>query len=137
MQMDFIDGVERFMYRACREFAPEAAAASRTGLQKNTARFLEGSPDVPRGQVAQDLQRLNALLGALVAAVPQIWERLPVHLAPLQPDQIKESLSGGSMFRNKEADCWKKFIELSGELQRSAIERTVRTIVKDYVGSII
>ena len=61
--------LDQVVWTTWRTIAPKSQIRRPAGLIKNMARFAAADPDVPRGQVSQELERLRQLVAAVVAAI--------------------------------------------------------------------
>jgi hypothetical protein len=137
---ELIMSLDQVVWTTWRTIAPKSAIRRPTGLQKNMARFAAGDPDVPRGQVSQDLERLRQLVAAIVAAIGNAGRQFAHNYATkFSPTEIEglAAMERGGMLVSKEVKNWRKYVELSAGRDEAAIESEIMEAIAAYAESLM
>ena len=140
MLADFALRLDQLVWSAWQQISPRSTIRRDKPLQAELKAFLTGSQDVPRGQVAGDLEKLRQLIASLVSAIGQTGRQFASrHLAKFSPINIEAvaSMEGGGLFVGKEAKCWKKYVELADTLNEVAIESEITETIANYSESLM
>jgi hypothetical protein len=133
--------IEQIAWNMWKAIVPNSNLRRGTPLQRLMSRFLADDPDVPRGQVAQELERLRKINAALLSSVGQTGRQFAhKYAARLAPAEIEAAVRATpkKMFAAIEVSCWKKYTELAVEhLDEAAIDHEIREIVREFVEGVI
>jgi hypothetical protein len=133
--------IEQIAWNMWKAIVPNSSLRRSTPLQRLMSRFLADDPDVPRGQVSQELERLRKINAALLSSVGQTGRQFAHKYASrLAPAEIEAAVRATpkKMFAAIEVSCWKKYTELAAEqLDEAAIDHEIREIVREFVESVI
>ena len=137
---DFACRLDQLVWNAWRKVAPRSAIRRSDKLQNVLEACLTGSQDVPRGQVASDLERLRQLIASLISAVGQSGRQFASrHLARFSPVEIEAlaSMEGGGFLVSREVKCWRKYTELADALNEASIENEIMETIATYAESLM
>jgi hypothetical protein len=133
--------IEQIAWNMWKAIVPNSNLRRGTPLQRIMSRFLADDPDVPRGQVSQELERLRKVNAALLSSVGQTGRQFAhKYASKLAPAEIESAVRTApkKMFAAIEVACWKKYVELAAEnLDEAAIDHEIREIVREFVESVI
>lgn len=136
---DFATSLYQLTWATWRTIAPQSSLRRSGGLQRTMARFAAGDPQVDADQVAGELDRLRQLIASLVSAIGQAGQQFAsAHFARFAPGEIENAVMaespGGlmSFSRNRQAQCWAKYVELSDMLDQSFIETEIRRVIAEH-----
>jgi len=133
--------IEQIAWNMWKAIVPNSNLKRGTPLQRLMSRFLADDPDVPRGQVSQELERLRKINAALLSSVGQTGRQFAhKYAARLAPAEIEAAVRATpkKMFAGIEVSCWKKYTDLAVEhLDEAAIDHEIREIVREFVESVI
>ncbi len=133
--------IEQIAWNMWKTIVPASQLRRGVALQRLMSRFLADDPDVPRGQIAGELERLRKINAALLSAVGQTGRQFAHQFATkLLPSEIEAAVRSGpkKMFAGIEVSCWKRYCELATEsLDEAAIDHEIREIVREFVESVI
>ena len=132
---ELVCSLDQVVWSAWRQIAPQANVKRPANLQKTMGRFAAGDQDTPRGQVAQDLNKLRALTAGLIAAMSQTGRFAVQHFKSFGPEEIK-ALVGSSMI-GAEARYWRKYVELATAQDPIVVEQEIRKAIADYCEQVI
>ena len=141
MLAELATSIEQIAWNMWKAIVPNSNLRRGTPLQRLMSRFLADDPDVPRGQVSQELERLRKINAALLSSVGQTGRQFAHKYASrLSPAEIEAAVRSApkKMFAAPEVACWKKYTELATEhLNEAAIDHEIREIVREFVESVI
>lgn len=134
MQVDFCLSLEQLIWSTWKAIAPRSEIRGSSELKKTIGPFLQGSQDVPRGEVMMHLEKLRQLTASLVSAISQTGRQFAQsHYARFDPDLIEEVAK-----REKKAlesigvTAWRKYREIVGTADQATIEREIMQLIADY-----
>ena len=137
---DFTASIDQLVWTTWRQIARQSKLRRGNEIAKISGRYLVSDPDVTRADMVQDIERLRQLTASLISSVgrigPQLTQRVLGKLNPEAIERIVEAERGG-LLSNKEARCWRKFVELMATLDEATVEREVLQSVTDYTESLI
>jgi hypothetical protein len=137
--VEVASSLDQLTWNTWKTVAPRSALRRPAPLAQSMGRFVSGDAEVGRAQVAQDVERVRQLTAALISAVSQIGRQFAQgHLAKFSPNEI-ESLASmeRSVLVSKEVRCWRKYVELAGALDESAIEAEIMQVLASYAESLM
>ncbi|HUS92324.1 MAG TPA: hypothetical protein VM389_08630 [Phycisphaerae bacterium] len=140
MLADFALRLDQLVWGGWQQISRSATIRRDKALQQSVKAFLTGDQDVPRGQVANDLEKLRQLIASLVAAIGQSGRQFAArHLARFSPVEVEAlaSMEGGGFFVAKEVKCWRKYIELAEALNEAAIESEIMETIANYAENLM
>jgi len=132
--------LDQVVWTTWRTIAPKSQIRRPAGLLKNMARFAAADPDVPRGQVSGDLERLRQLVAAVVAAIGNAGRQFAHNYATkFSPTEIEglAAMERGGMLVSKEVKNWRKYVELSAGRDEATIESEIMQAIADYAESLM
>lgn len=137
---EFAASLDQLAWTTWRTVAPRSQIRRPIGLLKSLARFAAADPDVPRGQVSQDLDRLRQLVAAIISAISQAGRQFAHnHAVKFSPTEIESlaSMERGGMLVSREVKCWRKYVELSAGRDEASIEAEIMQSIADYAESLM
>ncbi len=140
MLADFALRLDQLVWSSWQRIAPRSNIRRDKALQQTLKAFLVGDQDVPRGQVAGDLEKLRQLIASLVAAVGQAGRQFGSrHLARFSPVEIEAlaSMEGGGFLVSKEVKCWRKYTELADALNEASIDNEIMETIANYAENLM
>jgi len=140
MLADFALRLDQLVWSSWQRIAPRSNIRRDKALQQTLKAFLMGDQDVPRGQVAGDLEKLRQLIASLVAAVGQAGRQFASrHLAKFSPVEIEAlaSMEGGGFLVSKEVKCWRKYTELADTLNEASIDSEIMDTIANYAENLM
>lgn len=140
MLSDFALRLDQLCWGSWRRISPKSNIRQDKKLQATLKRNIVGDPDVPRGQVAADLEKLRQLIASLVSAVGQAGRQFAGrHVAKFSPHEIEAlaNLEGGGFLVSKDTKCWRKYVELADALNEAAIENEIMETIANYAENLM
>ena len=140
LMVELTASLDQVVWTTWRTIAPKSAMRRPAGLMKNMARFAGADPDVPRGQVSQDLERLRQLVAAIVAAIGNAGRQFAHNYATkFSPTEIEglAAMERGGMLVSKEVKNWRKYVELSAGRDEAMIESEIMAAIAEYAESLM
>lgn len=140
MLSDFALRLDQLCWGSWRRISPKSNIRQDKKLQETLKRNIVGDPDVPRGQVAADLEKLRQLIASLVSAVGQAGRQFASrHVARFSPHEIESlaTLEGGGFLVSKDTKCWRKYVELADALNEAAIENEIMETIANYAENLM
>jgi len=137
---DFALRLDQLVWSSWQRIAPRSNIRRDKPLQQTLKAFIAGSQDVPRGQVAGDLEKLRQLIASLVAAVGQAGRQFASrHLARFSPVEIEAlaSMESGGFLVSKEVKCWRKYTELADALNEASIDNEIMETIANYAENLM
>jgi hypothetical protein len=114
------------------ELARKAGAAPRSQLKDRLGHFLAGQTDVSPDQVKKDVEKARQLTAALLAAVGRVAGQFAkTHVKRLSPSAIQDwvKMERGGFLQSEEVRCWKKYVEVAGDLTEASVEREIMDLM--------
>ena len=108
-----------------------SAGDLRTALRRSTT----GDPEVSAAQIATQLEKLRQLIAGLIAAIGPAGKNFTRRFQQrYSPEAIRDmvKLEGASVFGNADARNWKKYTELSQEINEDTIQTDMMDAVAKY-----
>jgi len=140
MLSDFALKLDQLCWSSWRRISPKSNIRQDKKLQETLKRNIVGDQDVPRGQVATDLEKLRQLIASLVSAVGQAGRQFASrHVARFSPNEIEAlaNLEGGGFLVSKDTKCWRKYVELADALNEAAIENEIMETIANYADNLM
>jgi len=137
---DFALRLDQLVWSSWQRIGPRSNIRRDKPLQQTLKAFLTGSQDVPRGQVAGDLEKLRQLIASLVAAVGQAGRQFASrHLAKFSPIEVEAlaSMEGGGFLVGKEVKCWRKYTELANAMSEASIDNEIMETIANYAENLM
>ena len=136
MLANFSTNMTNLAWMAWRTIAPNSSVRRGGMSQKLFARYVAGDPAVSREQVAGELERLRQLIAALISAISQVGEQFARnHLEKFAPAEIEQAVASEGrrgLLSSREAQCWRKYVQLSDTLDQTAIESEIRRVIAQH-----
>lgn len=134
--VEFASILDQLMWRTWKEVNPQSRVRKPAAMKGSLARFLDGDPEVGRGQVVQDVELLRSITSALAAAVADVGKQFAqLHFVKFAPAEIKQLVAyegkTKGWFGKDEVGWWKKYEELAGALDEATIETEIRRLLGD------
>jgi hypothetical protein len=134
---EFGVSLDQLGWRLWKAIAPKSPIRQGTPLQKTMRRFVIGDADVP---LTRDVENLRHLLASLLAAISQLGKRFAQqHLRKFAPTEIEalvEIEGYNKLFTSKEVLCWRRYKDMSSNLDEAFIDREINQIITDFVGTL-
>jgi hypothetical protein len=136
---DFGSRLDQLAWNTWRTINPRSRVRRPGELLKTMARFVQGDQDVGRGQVKQDIEALRRLIAALISSVNQAGRQFAQkHVEKYAPTEIEASARPGKkMLEAIEVACWRKYIELAGQMDAASIEGELLLAIASYAEPLI
>ena len=126
---------DQVVWSAWKTIAPQSAIRRQADLRKDISLYLAGDARVTSNGMKANVERLRRLLSSLIAGMGRTSSHLShSYLAPLHPQEIEAHAAkegGGLLGGNREARCWKEYIERSVLLN----EENIAHAVKEAIGT--
>jgi DNA primase len=139
MASDFALRLDQLVWGAWRKIAPKATIRQDKPLQQTLKAFITNSQDVPRGQVASDLEKLRQLIASLISSIGQAGRQFATrHLAKFLPSEIEAvaSMEPGILI-SKDVKCWRKYKELADAMTDVGIENEITETIANYAENLM
>jgi hypothetical protein len=121
------------LWRMWKEIAPKSSLRRNADLIKTLGRFALADDSVSRTQVQQELESLRKLAAALLQAIGQLGKQLAQDFRKYSPAEIESLAKLEKKWTEKlEEACWRKYRELAGEFDETAIETAIRQSIVNY-----
>ncbi len=141
---DFVLSLDQLGWNLWKTMSPRSAVRRDQtfdgDLRKAGARYLSGDTEVSIGQITQIIDRLRQLVAGLMGSIgPAARSFSQRHVARFGPDAIKDlaAMEGGGMFSNAEQKNWRKYVQLSKELNEDSVEAEMVECVAHYAEGLI
>ena len=138
---EFAISVDQIAWSMFKAMVPNSNLKRSGQIQKLLGRFLINDPDVPRGQVSQEIERLRKVNASLLSSVGHASRQFAQRYASrFSPAEIEAAVRTGpkKMFAGFEIQCWKKYTELAASgLDEAAIDHEIKELVRQFVESVI
>ena len=99
-------------------------------------RYLAGEAEISVAQIAAQFDRSRQLTAGILAAIgPSGRNYARRHVQRYSPEAIRDVVkteSGSSLFASQEAKCWKKYTDLSTDLNETTIETEIQDAIVKY-----
>ena len=99
-----------------------------------------GDPATPRAGLEKDVRMLRALTAAVVSAANDVGHKFSSDFAErFSPLQIEEYVKtrGVPTFRNFQALCWQKYVDLAPSLEAAAVEKEINDVIAKLVEELV
>lgn len=135
----FASSLDQWVWNAWQgRLAPKSAVRRREMVSKSIAQYAGGAPGATIATVTGDVERLRQLILALISAVNQSGTLFAQRwLEKFSVAAIEQAAEPATVWEGKPVKCWKKYVELAGPLERSAIEKDIVEAVADYVDTLM
>ena len=141
MALTCLCSLDQLIWSTWKEMAPKSVSRRRGAeLRRNVGKFLGGDKDVPGVLLNQDMEALRRLIAALVSGISQAGRQFAgKYLARFSPVEIAAlaNMDSGGFLVGKEVKCWRKYVELTSQLDEASVEGEVKGVVVDYVESLM
>jgi len=140
MLADFALRLDQLIWSAWQQIARSSTIRRDRPLQHTAKAFLTGDQDVPRGQVAGDLEKLRQLIASVVSAIGQAGRQFAArHLARFSPLEVEAlaSMEGGGFLVSKEVKCWRKYVELADAMNEASLEGEIMETIANYAENLM
>lgn len=128
----FADKLDQLGWRIWKTLAPRSRFRSTDRLKNTMKQFVGGKSDVP---LSRNIEDLRHLLASLLAAIGQIGNQVAQQHRRFLPAQIEEivKMEPGGFLVNFETRCWRRYGELSKDLDNALVDKEVRQIIERFV----
>jgi hypothetical protein len=130
--------IDHLIWSVWKNVAPKSALRRDTdtaNLRRIVGRCLAGDREVATLQVTQILDKTRQLTAGLLSAIGPAGETYArQHLEKFSPERIRtsvESKSGGFL-GNIEQKCWRRYLELAGDLSGPVVEKQMVDAIVSY-----
>ncbi len=138
MLSDLVVRLDQIAWSTWKTMAPRSEFKRRGTTQETMRRFVSGDQDVARGQVAEELERLRSLAGALISTVAKVGFLSYRQVAKLAPGEIEVlAKPEKKALESLEVACWRKYRQLAGNLDQALVEAEVLGAMSDTVEALI
>jgi len=130
--------LDQLAWNTWRTMAPKSTIRRGVELHKTMARFAAGDPDVPRGQVKQDVEKLRQLIAALISAVGKAGGPFAQKLlAMFSPAEIEAMVGKGGFMTSTDSKCWARYKEMAGSMDAVSIEADLIAAIVNWAEPLI
>lgn len=138
MLTDLVVRLDQIAWSTWKTMAPRSEFKRRGTTQETMRRFVNGDQDVARGQVAEELERLRSLAGALISTIGKVGFLSYRQVAKLAPGEIEVlAKPEKKALESLEVACWRKYRQLAGNLDQALVESEVLGAMSDTVEALI
>lgn len=125
--------LDALVWPTWRKMAPGSAIKRRQELAAVLRSYAGGGSEVGREQVLEELGRFRQLTAALLASIAKAGELAYGQTAKMDPHAI-ESVARNEKKWNEslELACWRKFSELAGSIDQTAVESEMIAAMAGY-----
>ena len=135
---DFSSALDQLVWKTWRQMAPRSTLRRPTELRLSIGACLAGQQTLNDAQVTQNLDRLRKLTAAIISAVSQAGPCARQNVAEMAPTVIRDvvTAAGVGLLKNRDIECWKKYIELF-DTNEPLVESRVMDAVAKYAASLL
>ena len=126
---ELVCSLDQLVWNSWRTIAPTTTVRRPESLRQRLGRFVSSGETV-RAEIEHDVNKLRQLTASLVAALPQSWRIAVDRLRGILPEQVR-SVAGGGAF-GAEARYWRKYVELTRDMDPTAVEDEIRKGIAEY-----
>jgi hypothetical protein len=140
--LDLVATQDSLVWNLWKNIAPKSIVRRETAenLRRTVGRYLAGDREVATLQITQMLDKTRQLTIGLLSALGPAGETYARHhLETFAPEKIRAMVEAGSsgFLTNVEQKCWRKYVELTGELSGPAVENQIVNAIVAYTEEII
>lgn len=134
MELEFCLSLDQLVWSTWKALAPRSDIRGSGDLRNTIGPFLQGNPDVARGEVMMHLEKLRQLTAAIVSAISQTGRQFAqTHYAKFNPDAIEDAAKGDKKaLESIGVAAWRKYREITGTSDQATIEREIMQLIADY-----
>lgn len=135
---DLVTKLDQLAWSTWRAMSPRSEFKRRTSTQEAMRRYLAGDPAVSREHVAEEIDRLRRLAGALISTVAKVGFVAYRQVAKNAPHEIEVlAKPEKKAFESLEVACWKKYRQLAGNLDQALVEAEMLSAMSDSVEALV
>lgn len=135
---DLVTKLDQLAWSTWRAMSPRSEFKRRTSTQEAMRRYLAGDPAVTREHVAEEIDRLRRLAGALISTVAKVGFVAYRQVAKNAPHEIEVlAKPEKKAFESLEVACWKKYRQLAGNLDQALVEAEMLSAMSDSVEALV
>lgn len=135
---DLVTKLDQLAWSTWRAMSPRAEFKRRVSAQEAMRKYLSGDPSMPREQVAEEIERLRRLAGALISTVAKVGFVSYRQVAKHAPSEIEVlAKPEKKAFESLEVACWRKYRQLAGNLDQALVESEVLSELSDSVEALV
>lgn len=140
--LDLVATQDSLVWNLWKNIAPKSIVRREAAenLRRTVGRYLAGDREVATLQITQMLDKTRQLTIGLLSALGPAGETYARHhLETFAPEKIRATVEAGSpgFLTNVEQKCWRKYVELAGELSGPAVENQIVNAIVAYTEEII
>ena len=141
--LELVVSLDHLIWNLWKNVAPKSIIrrdASSDNLRRIVGRYLAGDREVATLQVSQMLDKTRQLTGGILSAIGTAGETYARHhLEKFAPEKIRASVESKSsgFIGSLEQKCWRRYVELAGELSGQAIETQIIDAIVSYTEELI
>jgi len=131
--------LDQLIWSVWKSLAPKSSLrrdASLGDLRMTLGRYLAGEAEISVAQIAAQFDRSRQLTAGILAAIgPSGRNYARRHVQRYSPEAIRDVVkteSSSTLFTSLEAKCWKKYSDLSTELNETTIETEIQDAIVKY-----
>jgi hypothetical protein len=134
MELEFCLSLDQLVWSTWKALAPRSDIRGSGDLRNTIGPFLQGNPDVARGEAMMHLEKLRQLTAAIVSAISQTGRQFAqTHHAKFNPDAIEDAAKGDKKaLESIGVAAWRKYREITGTSDQATIEREIMQLIADY-----
>lgn len=136
----YIGNADDLIWKAWKTIAPRSPVRRPCELRKLILQYISGDKEVQGTDVKGQIENLQRLSAAIIAAVGQAGSNLSrTHLSKFSPQEIqaKVGLEGGNVLASQEFKCWNRYQKMARDLEEDVIEHAIRESIATYTEAII
>ena len=140
---EFYVSMDKVTWNIWRAIAPKSTLrrdpSPQNDIAKMGARYLSGDSEVSVDQIKQVSGRLRQLLAGILTAIgPAGRGFAQKHLSKFSPEAIKDAANQESgFFSSLEQKCWRKYTDLTRELNSDAIEMELQEAIARHAETLM
>jgi hypothetical protein len=140
--LDLVATQDSLVWNLWKNIAPKSIVRRETAenLRRTVGRYLAGDREVATLQITQMLDKTRQLTIGLLSALGPAGETYARHhLETFAPEKIRATVEAGAsgFLTNVEQKCWRKYVELAGQLSGLAVENQIVNAIVAYTEEII
>jgi len=136
----YIGNADDLIWKAWKTIAPRSPVRRPCELRKLILRYVSGDKEVQGTEVKEQIEHLQRLSAAIIAAVGQSGANLArAHLSKFSPNEIaaKVGLEGGNVLASQEFKCWNRYQKMARDLEEDVIEHAIREAISKYTEALM
>jgi hypothetical protein len=141
--IEMVATLDHLIWNLWKNIAPKSIIRrdpASTNLRRTVGRYLAGDREVATLQVTQMLEKSRQLTVGLLSAIGPAGETYAQHhLQTFAPEKIRATVESKSpgFLGNVEQKCWRRYLELAGELSGAGVEKQIVDAIVSYTEALV